>query len=265
LIVWNREDSQNRSHGEVSRCFFNSTCFTKNTSRIYVNATSSWKSPYSCTITSTYTTSNVTEDDRDTVISCAAIYDTSSPFKSETIMSCQLPVLTEPPSCQASLYMPDVSIVCYFPKVHPRVKCEFGYEKNVFQPEVQVDYEVKTLTHALPDYYKITCKGLLKFEAPYQTRYYVRFTPIYLTDMIEGGDKNQSRVEEVALTMSPKLVINSPPYITICPPSLAKNVSVYCSVTSLSEGNECKVSRQADNFLRLQKANSHEVPPRKFS
>ncbi|XP_055872513.1 uncharacterized protein LOC129923803 isoform X2 [Biomphalaria glabrata] len=52
LIVWNRDDSQNRSYGEVSRCYFNSTCFTKNTSRIYVNATSSWKSPYSYTIRS---------------------------------------------------------------------------------------------------------------------------------------------------------------------------------------------------------------------
>ncbi|KAK6960470.1 hypothetical protein BgiMline_035680 [Biomphalaria glabrata] len=238
VILWNRKDKENRSTEDVSRCYLNSTCSTQSTSQYYVNTTSSYNVHFSYTFDSVLTISNVTQNDRDAVISCGVIYETSPLSEPDVALACRLPVFdfTLPPSCRASLVMPDVSIVCDFHKVHPKVKCEFGYEKNVFQPEVPVDYVVNPLTPALSDYYNITCNGKLKFKSSYQQSYFMRYIPIYELGIKEAVDKDQSRVQEVTLVLSPQVVINSPPYISICPPKLTSNVTVFCSATSSSLG-----------------------------
>uniref|UniRef100_A0A2C9LR90 Uncharacterized protein n=1 Tax=Biomphalaria glabrata TaxID=6526 RepID=A0A2C9LR90_BIOGL len=236
FIIWNKENKENQTYGEVSRCYLNSTCFTNSTSRYFVNMTSSYELQFSYTFASTFMILNVTEKDRGAVIYCGVIYEIPSLSEPETVMVCRLPVFdfTLPPSCHALLYMPDVSIVCDFQRVHPKVKCEFGYEANVFQPEVPVEYTVKTLAPTLPDYYNITCKGLLKFKDSYRTIYYVKFSPIYELYIGEDGIKDHGRVQEVTLKLFPRVVINSPAYISICPPNLTNTMTVYCSATSSS-------------------------------
>ncbi|KAK0042045.1 hypothetical protein Bpfe_028539 [Biomphalaria pfeifferi] len=116
FIVWNLEDKENQTSEEISRQILKPTTF------------------------------KFIEDDKDTVITCVVIDEALS--EPDVVMTCRLPVFdfTLPPSCRATLVMPDVSIVCDFHKVHPRVKCEFGYDKNEFQPEVSVDYVVNPLT-----------------------------------------------------------------------------------------------------------------------
>ncbi|KAK6960474.1 hypothetical protein BgiMline_035684 [Biomphalaria glabrata] len=181
-------------------------------------------------------TSEEIKDDRDTVITCVVIDEALS--EQDVIMTCRLPVFdfTLPPSCRASLIMPNVSFVCVFHKVHPKVKCEFGYDKNEFQPEVSVDYVVNPLTPFLPDYYNITCKGLLKLKKNnYQTIYFVRFSPIFELGFEVENNKILTRVQEVTLKFSPRVVINSPSYISLCPPNVTRNVTVYCSATSSSQ------------------------------
>ncbi|KAK0042051.1 hypothetical protein Bpfe_028545 [Biomphalaria pfeifferi] len=236
VILWNRKDKENRSTEDVSRCYLNSTCSTQSTSQFYVNTTSSYNVHLSYTFDSVLTISNVTQNDRDAVISCGVIYETSPLSEPDVALACRLPVFdfTLPPSCRATLVMPDVSIVCDFHKVHPKVKCEFGYEKNVFHSEVPVDYVVNPLTPALSDYYNITCNGKLKFKSSYQQSYFMRFIPIYELGIKEAVDKDQKRVQEVTLVLSPQVVINSPPYISICPPKLTRNVTIFCSATSSS-------------------------------
>uniref|UniRef100_A0A2C9LUX5 Ig-like domain-containing protein n=1 Tax=Biomphalaria glabrata TaxID=6526 RepID=A0A2C9LUX5_BIOGL len=236
FIVWNQENIENRTNEELGHCYLNSTCFTQNTSRYHVNLTLQYSLKLFLTFDSVLTISNVTENDRDTVMSCGVVYETWLLSEPEILMACRLPVfdLTPLPSCRAKLFMPDVSIVCDFQRVYPTVTCLLGYESNVFQPEVPVDY-VKAPTPASPGYYDISCKGFLKFKDRYQTTYYVRMLYTYEFDIKEGENITQSRVQEVTLKWSPQTVINSPPYISICPPNMSKNVTVYCSATSSSK------------------------------
>ncbi|KAI8764585.1 uncharacterized protein LOC106065963 [Biomphalaria glabrata] len=236
FIVWNQENIENRTKEEFGRCYLNSTCSTQNTCRYHVNLTLQYSLKLFYTFDSVLTISNVTEDDRDTVMSCGVVYETWPLSEPEILMACRLPVfdLTPLPSCRAKLFMPDVSIVCDFQRVYPKVTCLLGYESNVFQPEVPVDY-VKAPTPACPGYYDISCRGFLTFKDRYQTTYYVRMLYTYELDIKEGGNITQSRVQEVTLKWSPQIVINSPHCISICPPNTSKNVTVYCSATSSSQ------------------------------
>ncbi|KAK0042049.1 hypothetical protein Bpfe_028543 [Biomphalaria pfeifferi] len=170
-------------------------------------------------------------------------------------MACRIPVfdVTLLPSCRAKLFMPDVSIVCDFQRVYPKVTCLLGYESNVFQPEVLVEY-VKAPTPASPGYYDISCRGFLKFKDRYQTTY-VRILYTYELDIKEGGNITQSRVQEVTLKWSPEMVINSPPDISICPPKMSRNVTVYCSATSSSKN--VKLNLFVDNVKLYRRSRPH--------
>ncbi|KAI8764582.1 hypothetical protein BgiBS90_029967, partial [Biomphalaria glabrata] len=229
FVLWDRYFEKNGNSAEISRCYFNKPCDTKDTSRYQVTNT-----PNGFSFRSTFAIYNVTESDSDMIINCSSMVVRIPPVDPTLVMTCRLPVfdIGQEPNCVAKLALPDVQVTCNFPKVNPKVTCELGYDTNFLTKKSIIEYDVKRLPDSSSAYYNITCKGLLKFEKVDQASYFVRILPNFETDIARQELENHARIQEVPLLLVPQVVINSPPYVALCPPTLTNKVKVHCSAST---------------------------------